>query len=177
MRLLQSIGTKGKEVSSSALSVLVNPKDPHTVQLRQLGDEHSEQGNSVDHKMGPIVFGVKAGKDVQDNGCDGEELPRSRKLHTIVHLLPVCEKPGLALIRGLKRRPFDCVKQEVHAQIMDEIGEGPDHRYAGEGNAKQYDVQEANSKDVGEPDPSTVHHPGVGVHLAVCCAHIHDGNT
>lgn len=50
-----------KEVSSSALSVLINPKDPHAVQLWQLGDEYSEQGNSVDHKMGPIVFGVEAG--------------------------------------------------------------------------------------------------------------------
>lgn len=51
----------GKEVSSSALSVLINPKDPHTVQLGQLGDEYSEQGNCVDHKMGPIIFGVEAG--------------------------------------------------------------------------------------------------------------------
>lgn len=54
-------GDLGKEVSSSTLSVLINPKDPHTVQLGQLGDEYSEQGNSVDHKMGPIVFGVEAG--------------------------------------------------------------------------------------------------------------------
>lgn len=50
-----------KEVSSSALSVLINPKDPHTVQLGKLGDEYSEQGNRVDHKMNPIVFGVEAG--------------------------------------------------------------------------------------------------------------------
>lgn len=54
-------GDLGKEVSSSALSVLVNPKDPHAVELGQLGDEYSEQGNSVDNKMGPIVFGVEAG--------------------------------------------------------------------------------------------------------------------
>lgn len=50
-----------KEVSSSALSVLINPKDPHAMQLGQLGNEYSEQGDSVDHKMGPIVFGVEAG--------------------------------------------------------------------------------------------------------------------
>ncbi len=50
-----------KGVSSSALSVLINPEDPHAVQLGQLGDEHSEQGNRVDHKMHPIVFGVEAG--------------------------------------------------------------------------------------------------------------------
>ncbi len=54
------MGIFWKEVSSSALSVLINPKDPHTVQLRQLGDEHGEQRNGVDHKMHPIVFGVEA---------------------------------------------------------------------------------------------------------------------
>lgn len=67
-------GDSGKEVSSSALSVLINPKDPHAVQLGQLGDEYSEQGNSVDHKMDPVVFGVEAGEDVQDDRRDGEEL-------------------------------------------------------------------------------------------------------
>ena len=57
-----SAGTEEKEeVSSSALSVLINPKDPHAVQLRQLGDEDSEQGDRVDHKMDPVVFGVEAG--------------------------------------------------------------------------------------------------------------------
>lgn len=35
-------GDFGKEVSSSALSVLINPKDPHAVQLGQLGDEYGE---------------------------------------------------------------------------------------------------------------------------------------
>lgn len=50
-----------KEESSSAVSVLINPKDPHTVQLGQLGNEYREQGDSVDNKMGPIVFGVEAG--------------------------------------------------------------------------------------------------------------------
>lgn len=54
-------GDFSKEVSSFDLSVLINPEDPHTVQLGQLGDEHSEQGNGVDHKMDPIVFGVEAG--------------------------------------------------------------------------------------------------------------------
>lgn len=54
-------GDSGKEESSSALSVLINPEDPHAVQLGQLGDEHREQGDSVDQKMGPIIFGVEAG--------------------------------------------------------------------------------------------------------------------
>lgn len=54
-------GDRGKEVSSSALSVLINSKDPHAVQLGQLGDEHGEQGNGVDDKMDPVVFGVEAG--------------------------------------------------------------------------------------------------------------------
>lgn len=60
-------GDLGKEVSSSALSVLVNPKDPHTVQLGQLGDEYSEQRDRVDHKMDPIVFGVEAGQYIPES--------------------------------------------------------------------------------------------------------------
>lgn len=87
----------------------------------------------------------------------------------------MCEEASFALIWGLKRRPFDRVKKEVHAQIVYEVGESPDHRYAGEGNAEQDDVQEADAQDVGEPHPSAVHHPGVWVHLAVRCAHVHDG--
>lgn len=54
-------GDLGKKVFSSALSVLINPKDPHTMQLWQLGDEYSEQGNGVDHEMDPIVLCVEAG--------------------------------------------------------------------------------------------------------------------
>lgn len=50
-----------RELSSSVLSVFINPKNPHTVQLGQFGDEYSEQGNSVDDKMDSIVFGVEAG--------------------------------------------------------------------------------------------------------------------
>lgn len=57
---LQSIGTMERGVSS----VLVNPKNPHSVQLRQFGDENGQQGHGVDHKMGLIVFGVEAGEDV-----------------------------------------------------------------------------------------------------------------
>lgn len=58
---------------------------------------------------------------------------------------------------------------------MNEVGEGPDNRYAGEGNAEQDDVQEADAQDVRQPHSSAVHHSGVGVHLAVRRAHIHDG--
>lgn len=50
----------------------------------------------------------------QYNGCDGEELARGGELHTVIHLLPVGEKPSLALIRGLKRRPLYRVQQEIH---------------------------------------------------------------
>lgn len=58
---------------------------------------------------------------------------------------------------------------------MNEVGEGPDNGYAGEGNAEQDDVQEADAQDVRQPHSSAVHHSGVGVHLAVRRAHIHDG--
>ncbi len=58
---------------------------------------------------------------------------------------------------------------------MNEVGEGPDHWYAGEGNAEQDDVQEADAQDVRQPHSPAVHHSGVGVHLAVRRAHVHDG--
>ena len=62
LRVLSAVnGDIGREASSSVLSVLINPKNPHTVQLGQFRDEHSEQGNSVDHKMDSIIFRVEAG--------------------------------------------------------------------------------------------------------------------
>ena len=55
-------------MSSSAPSVLINPKDPHAVELGKLGDEDGEQGDGVDHKMDSVVFGVEAGQDVPESG-------------------------------------------------------------------------------------------------------------
>lgn len=60
-------------------------------------------------------------------------------------------------------------------QIVDEVGEGPDHRYADKGNAEQDDVQEADAQDVREPHSPAVHYSGVGVHLAMRRAHVHYG--
>lgn len=51
-------------VSPSVPSVLVNPKDPDSVKLGELGNEHSHQGDRVDHKVVLVVFGVEAGEDV-----------------------------------------------------------------------------------------------------------------
>lgn len=62
-------------------------------------------------------------------------------------------------------------------QIVDEVCEGPNHGNADEGNTEQDDVQEADAQDVRQPDSPAVHHAGVGVHLAVCRAHIHGGGA
>lgn len=56
---------------------------------------------------------------------------------------------------------------------MDDIGEGPDKRHSEERNAEQDDVQHNGQQQIGEPDPSAVHHPSVGVHLTVSYANIH----
>lgn len=40
------------------------------MELRQLGDEHGEQGHGVDHKVTAVVLGVEAGQDVA-GGCGG----------------------------------------------------------------------------------------------------------
>lgn len=36
------------------------------MQLGQLGNQHGEQGNGVDHKMDAVVFGVEAGQYVPE---------------------------------------------------------------------------------------------------------------
>ena len=61
-------------------------------------------------------------------------------------------------------------------QIVNEVGEGPDDGNADEGDAEQDDVEQADAQDVGQPHPPAVHHPGVGVHLAVRRAHVHGGS-
>lgn len=69
----------------SVPSVFVNPKDPHSVQLRQFGNENSEQGHSVDHKMGLVIFGVKAGEDVS----------KTEKTQTIINICNLSWRPLL----------------------------------------------------------------------------------
>lgn len=59
-------GLKEGGVLFLLLSVLINPKDPHAVQLGQLGDENGQQGNGVDHKMDPVIFGVEAGENIPE---------------------------------------------------------------------------------------------------------------
>ena len=58
-------------------------------------------------------------------------------------------------------------------QVVDDVGERPDERHSEERNAEQDDVQHNGQQQVGEPYSSAVHHPRVGVHLAVSYAHIH----
>lgn len=56
---------------------------------------------------------------------------------------------------------------------MDDVGKGPDERHREERYAEQDDMQHNGQEQVGEPNPPAVHHPRVGVHLAVSYAHIH----
>lgn len=42
-------------------SVLVDPKDPDAVKLRQFGDQDGHEGDGVDYEVYPVVLGVKAG--------------------------------------------------------------------------------------------------------------------
>lgn len=59
---------------------------------------------------------------------------------------------------------------------MDDVRESPNHGDAEEGDAEEHNVQQADSKDVGQPDAAAVHDAGVGVHLAVCRSHVHVGS-
>ena len=60
---------------------------------------------------------------------------------------------------------------------MDDVGEGPDERHGEERYTEQDHMQHDSQEQVGEPDPPAVHHPRVGVHLAVSYTHIHPENT
>lgn len=42
-------------------SVLVDPKDPDSMELRQFGDQDAHEGDGVDDEVYPVVLGVKAG--------------------------------------------------------------------------------------------------------------------
>lgn len=42
-------------------SVLVDPKDPDSVELRQFGDQDTHEGDGVDDEVYPVILGVKAG--------------------------------------------------------------------------------------------------------------------
>lgn len=157
-------------------SVLVDSKDPDSVELGQLGDQDAHEGDGVDDEVYPVVFRVEAGEEIQHDGRDGQELARRRELHPVVHLLPMREQAGFALVRRLEGRPLHGVQEDVHTHVVDEVGECPDHGDAEEGDAEEDHVQQANPQHVGEPDASAVHDAGVGVHLAVGRPHVHAGS-
>lgn len=58
-------------------------------------------------------------------------------------------------------------------KIVYNICESPHHRYTEEGYAQEHNVKHSNTEGIGQPDPSTVHDPSVGVHLTVRYANIH----
>lgn len=60
--------------------------------------------------------------------------------------------------------------------VVNDVGKSPNHGDTEEGDAQEHDVQQPNSKDVGQPDAPAVHDPGVGIHLTVRCSHIHVGS-
>lgn len=61
-------------------------------------------------------------------------------------------------------------------QVVDDVGESPDHGDAEEGDAQEHDVQQPDAQHVGQPDAAAVHDSGVGVHLAVRRSHVHPGS-
>lgn len=55
----------------AATSVLIDSKDADSVELGQLGDEHTHQGHGVEDEVDLVVLGVEAGEEVQHDRCDG----------------------------------------------------------------------------------------------------------
>lgn len=60
----------------AAPSVLIDSKNPDSVELRQLGDEHAHQGHSVEDEMDLVVLGVEAGEEVPGWGRLGAGIRR-----------------------------------------------------------------------------------------------------
>lgn len=140
---IQSAGHKtafGSSPGPVAPSVLINAKKTDPVKLWQFRDKHGEQGNCVDDEVDSVIFGIETGEEVQNNRGDGKKLSRGGELNPVVHLFPVGQQSGLALVRGLKWRPFDRVEEDIHAHVVDEVGKGPNNRHADKGYAEQYDV-------------------------------------
>lgn len=84
----------------------------------------------------------------------------------------------------MKQITYECLPRlnnptarTVTDQVVDDIGQGPNKWNGEEGNAEQDDVQDNGEEEIREPYSSAVHHPGVGVHLAVSNAHVHAEQT
>lgn len=73
--------------TGTALSVLIDSKNADSVQLGQLGDEHTHQGHGVEDEMDLVVLGVEAGEEVP---AEPKVAKRSRlaKDHTLPPPLP-----------------------------------------------------------------------------------------
>lgn len=153
--------------------VLVDAEDADSVELGELWDEHAEQRRCVYDKVRRVVLRVETGQEVQNDGGDSEELPGGGELDAIVELFPVSEESGLALVWRLERRAFDGMHEHVHAEVVNDVGEGPHQLDTEEGDTEEDDVQSAHPQSVGQPDPTTVHDPRVWIHLTVCHAHVH----
>lgn len=48
----------------AATSVLIDSKNPDSMELGQLGDEHAHQGHSVEYEVDLVILGVEAGEEV-----------------------------------------------------------------------------------------------------------------
>lgn len=153
--------------------VLVDAEDADSVELGKLWDEHAEKRSRVYDEVHCVVLCVEAGQEIQNDGGNGEELSGGGELHSVVKLFPMSEESGLALVWSLKRRPFDCMHEHIHAEVVNDVGEGPHQRDTEEGDAEEDYVQSAHSQGIGQPDPTAVHDPCVGIHLAVCHTHVH----
>lgn len=58
----------------AATSVLIDSKNPDSMELGQLGDEHTHQGDSVEYEMDLVILGVEAGEEVPGGEAgEGEE--------------------------------------------------------------------------------------------------------
>lgn len=56
---------------------------------------------------------------------------------------------------------------------MDDVGKGPDHRYAKERDAEKDDMKSGHRDAVSQPNASAVHNSCVGIHLTVGYPDIH----
>jgi len=107
-----------------------------------------------------VILGEKASQEEEDDGHDGEEFLRRRKLHAAVQLLPLRQISRFALVHGHPGGPFSHMKQEEVAHVVNGIREGPRPGCAEPGVDEKQEMEDNCDDDIRRPCPFRVE-PGV----------------
>ena len=107
------------------MSVFVDAKQPHFVELGEFRNQHESKRHQIDEEMEMCVSRVSTGQHEQNHGSQRQKFSGGGEHFPLVDLFPVSEPAGVPLIERLEGGSLEVVKQEVVAHIMDDVCEGP----------------------------------------------------